>query len=231
MWVVDQARSAVWSRMPHGISTAQIGDLAHWVEPGDVLAPYTSSDDYATCIVSGAALVQAVEEESGAVTFDLRPAQLVVSPSSAVGRSKWRRNSQLCLDINKVVDYGFLDWLRLVHPEGMWEKKAIKDGVGWAIRFDPEKPRGENEDGFVYLMKGDESWKIGKSRDPLRRRKEVNRASEGEVGLFHVISSNWHSRAEWELHQRFKNKRAFREWFYLEPDDVAFVCGINELNY
>ena len=77
VWVVDQGRSEVWSGLPQGISTAQLGDLAHWVEPGDVLTPYTSSDHYASCIVSGAALVHAVEEESGEVTLVMRPAQLV----------------------------------------------------------------------------------------------------------------------------------------------------------
>jgi hypothetical protein len=33
------------------------------------------------------------------------------------------------------------------------------------------------------------------------------------------------------LHQRFKSKNAYREWFDLADDDVAQIRNIHEMNY
>lgn len=230
-WVVDAQRVPIETTLGNGVCDVSIGDLAGWVEAGDVLLCYESQDEYRTCVIQRTMLVLNSSERTRTSTVDVRLGDFSVSPSSAAGRGKWKNNPRLCLDANKVISYGLLTWASYLFEEYDWEPSAVRDAVGWAIRFDPKRPRAADEDGFVYLMRGESTHKIGKSKDPERRLREVLRESGREIDLVHVFQSNWYSRAEWELHQRFKAKRAHLEWFYLDDDDIDEIMSIESMHY
>ena len=231
LWVIDSGRSRL--AIPPGDGPAKIvgGDLVHWVEPRDVLALYSTVDNFLSCVVHDALLVKNSDTNFGILEVERRASTLEVIPSGPVARSYWRRRVELCLDVNKVKSYGFVEWIRHVFPELDLQEKSIRDGKSWAVRFDPTKPRRDDENGYVYLIKGESTYKIGKSKDPRRRTSEVRRDVVEEVELLHYFPSNWYSRAEWELHQRFKSKSAYREWFDLADEDVAHIRSIHEMNY
>jgi len=87
------------------------------------------------------------------------------------------------------------------------------------------------EQGFVYLMFDGELWKIGKALNIASRKKQLERQLDKPLELLHTIQSDDYSRAEAEMHHRYKHCRMRGEWFNLTPDERATFSGINQLSY
>jgi len=76
--------------------------------------------------------------------------------------------------------------------------------------------------GYVYLIKSDRYYKIGLTRrDPDVRLKEIT-TPKGTT-LIHIIETTDPEGLEQFLHKEFKEKRAEREWFKLDAEDIAWI--------
>lgn len=79
-----------------------------------------------------------------------------------------------------------------------------------------------SSEGFIYVMWGWERYpdlfKIGSSVNPHMRKKQLMR----EVGSLYVLialkTKNMRE-LEHNLHKTFEDKRVWREWFRLDPED------------
>jgi len=81
--------------------------------------------------------------------------------------------------------------------------------------------------GYVYLIKSGKYHKIGFTRrNPRTRLKEIT-TPEG-VSLVHVIETSDPEGLEQFLHKEFADKRAEREWFNLNKEDVKWICEIKK---
>jgi hypothetical protein len=78
----------------------------------------------------------------------------------------------------------------------------------------------ERIQGYVYLMKSGQFYKIGKSKSPDRRRSEVALLLPHDINTIHVIATDDPDGIEQYWHQRFKDKHHRGEFFRLNNADV-----------
>ena len=74
--------------------------------------------------------------------------------------------------------------------------------------------------GFVYLMKSEKYYKIGRSVSAEKRAYEIQLQLPEELKLIHKIKTDDPVGIEKYWHDRFKDKRKGGEWFELSVNDV-----------
>lgn len=77
--------------------------------------------------------------------------------------------------------------------------------------------------GFVYLMKSGDLYKIGRSKDPDKRFKQLQYTEPVPEEIVHLIESDACRKLESGLHHVFCDKRVDGEWFSLEDGDVEWL--------
>lgn len=80
---------------------------------------------------------------------------------------------------------------------------------------------GISTTGVVYLYKGENYYKIGRSNNAERRDREIKLQLPFKVNLIHTIKTSNPAKIEKYWHNYFKSKRLNGEWFQLTNSDVA----------
>jgi hypothetical protein len=83
------------------------------------------------------------------------------------------------------------------------------------------KPTSRAVAGYVYLLKHGQHYKIGRSNDTARRRREISLLLPEELEHVHVIETDDPEGIEAYWHRRLASKRVRGEWFALASEDVA----------
>jgi hypothetical protein len=84
-----------------------------------------------------------------------------------------------------------------------------------------EVPRSARVRGFVYLAKHGRDFKIGRSNDVARRRREISLLLPTELEHVHIIETDDPEGIERYWHNRFQERQIRGEWYRLSPEDVA----------
>ena len=216
---------------PNGIHEFSIGVLADHLIIGDGVVLYTPNDDFSECSVFAVAEVVAVDHVLDTCSLDIRRQSSVIQPSRNA-RWRWKENCYLCLDREKVLKYKLIDLFVQAFNDKSWAERPIQDLSKRYAKFDLSKRTLLPTQGYVYLFKFNDCFKIGMSTATSRRQKEIERKKKVELELLHEISSNDYQRAEATLHAEFAHcRRGKAELFDLTPEEVHQIIAIKQMDF
>jgi len=86
----------------------------------------------------------------------------------------------------------------------------------------PEK----HDEGYIYLLKSGEYYKIGKTKYLDKRVTQLGVALPDPCVLIYAFKAKSRSRSEEDLHRRFNAARRNGEWFTLTPEQVEEIKSI-----
>jgi hypothetical protein len=216
---------------PSGANEFAIGPLADYLSPGDGAVIYTPNDDFSECSVLVVAEVIAVDQIRDTCLLDVRRHSSIIRPDKAA-RYKWRDNRYLCLDKSKIEKYGLLHMFAQAFNDDSWLERPLQDASRTFTKFDLSKRTLLPTNGYVYLFKYDDAFKIGMSTTTARRKKEIERNKKLDLELLHEIPSNDYQRAEATLHAEFAHCRRGRsEIFELSSSEVERIQAISQMDF
>lgn len=230
VWVVQASASSELATVADGIGLVRLGVPSYHLRPGDVLLVYQPDNDFSSCRCRRACDVVSTSPDEGLVTVDARTVDVHVAPDRHA-RHFWRDRPYLCLNKEKVIKYGLISIFAQVFENSDWDNAILEDAVGFVFRPDLSVPTLQPTAGYVYLLRGPVLFKIGKTVETARRRREIERDEAETLQLVHEISTNDHTRAEALLHRRYAALRRRGEWFELSEHEVAEITAISEMNF
>jgi len=105
----------------------------------------------------------------------------------------------------------------------------IADYEARLARRTPKHPPRDRS-GYIYLVEGQNCYKIGKSIDVPTRTRSFGLQLPFPTKLIHSMPTDDMVWAEAYMHRTFAHCRMNGEWFDLSPDEVAWICDIESLN-
>jgi hypothetical protein len=211
-----------------GVKVLPVGDLAHYVKPGDGLMIYTTNDDHVTCRFTYVSLIVATDATAGSIVIDSRNIDFTFNPDRHA-LSKWKKNPYLSPDKSKVIKYGFREIFADAFSDPSLADAKLEDSVGFAFRPNLSIPTLNPEQGYVYLFRRPDLHKIGKTNNLVRRQNELEREQGVQLELLHSFQTKDMTRAEGTLLAKFRPKlREGAEWFDLDSADVDFILSIED---
>lgn len=82
--------------------------------------------------------------------------------------------------------------------------------------------------GYVYLLKCGDHFKIGFSKTPRKRLRQLRTGSPLPITVEHQLKTPHFRAVEQQLHIHFRNKRGNGEWFTLSEDDVSYIKSLDQ---
>lgn len=80
--------------------------------------------------------------------------------------------------------------------------------------------------GYVYIIKSNGLYKIGRAWNLVRRLDQLRTAAPFLKEIHSIRSRESHDLERW-LHAHFSHKRIVGEWFALDEDDLDFITTVD----
>lgn len=204
--------------------------LAQGVRAGDALLLFNWFSDIRTASIKALGWVKEADQLSGRVLVAWKEVCFELQPGSA-GFRHWRDKWFVPLEPSRVGAYGLKDRFATAFNDGVFLRARVNGS--YILRKDVDRNLESiiPEAGFVYLMFDDELWKIGKALNTAIRKSQIEREVGKQLDLLHSIRSNDYSRAEAEMHFRYRHCRIRGEWFDLAPEELSAICELEAVEW
>lgn len=104
---------------------------------------------------------------------------------------------------------------------GQYSKAARKANEQQQSSEDVKEPKDGS--GYVYVIRVRSRYKIGMSKDPDRRIKDLRTSCPDPLHMVHKLFSIDMKALEARLHKIFENNRLHGEWFELDANDIEYI--------
>ena len=231
MFFVAVHSSAIEDWETDGISTYEdVKKLAQGTRVDDGLLLFNWSSENRTALIKALGVVKQSDQSVGTVSVSWKEVNFDIHPGPQ-GFRHWRDKWIVRLESTRVIAYGLKERFAKAFSDDAFLTARIDSGFILRKTVNKDIESIIPEHGFVYLMYDGELWKIGKALNIESRKKQLERQLGKKLELLHSIKSDDYSRAEAEMHFRYKHCRIRGEWFDLKPQELEAIRGIKTLEW
>ena len=223
--------SAIEDWEPNCISTYEsVNKLSRGVRVDDGLLLFNWSSENRTASIKALGVVKQSDRSVGTVSVSWKEVNFEIHPGPQ-GFRHWRDRWIVRLVPTRVIAYGLKE--RFAEAFGDETFLTARIDSGFILRKEVNKDIESiiPEQGYVYLMYDGELWKIGKALNIASRKKQLERQVGKPLELLHSIKSDDYSRAEAEMHFRYRHCRIRGEWFDLKSHELEAIRSIDTLDW
>ena len=226
-WVIDVG--ALHEQVDNPVGCYRdLGNLAYYLAVGDGVLRARYDTVARSAHMDAVGRVESVDPEEGLAIVDWRLVDFEITPGPS-GRRHWEQKPYFILNAKRVRAYELPSKFADAFADPEWLGHKIVEGFHIRNAKDGLLPSLEVQEGFVYLMQWEDEYKIGKAVDVERRQKRLARELDRDITVLHRIFSADYTRAEFDLHRKYDDKRLHGEWFALDDDDVTWLMSIDWL--
>ena len=223
--------SAIEDWEPTGISEyTDVPKLAQGVRTGDGLLLFNWFSDTRTASIKALGHVLQSDQSTATVSISWKEVSFEIMPGPN-GFHHWRAKWIVHLEPSRVDAYDLRNRFAAAFNDEKFLETRVNSSYILRKNVDKDLESIIPEQGFVYLMFDGELWKIGKALNIASRKKQLERQLDKSLELLHSIQSDDYSRAEAEMHYRYRHCRKRGEWFDLSPGDSVDIKEINSIVY
>jgi hypothetical protein len=231
MFYIAIKSSAIEDWEPTGISEyTDVAKLAQGVRTGDGLILFNWFSETRTAAIKALGLVEQSDQSAGTVSISWREVNFDIHPGPQ-GFRHWRDRWIVHLEPTRVIAYGLKEHFAQAFGDNTFLNARLDSGFILRKEVNKDIESIIPERGFVYLMFDGELRKIGKALNIASRKKQLERQLGKPLELLHSIQSDDYSRAEAEMHFRYKHCRIRGEWFDLSHQDLEAIYAIKTLEW
>ena len=223
--------SAIEDWETDGISTYEgVKKLAQGVRDDDGLLLFNWSSENRTASIKALGVVKQSDQTAGTVSVSWKEVNFDIHPGPQ-GFRHWRDKWIVRLVPTRVIAYGLKERFAEAFGDDTFLNARVDSGLFLRREVSKDIESIIPEEGFVYLIFDGELWKIGKALNIESRKKQLERQVGKPLELLHSIKSDDYSRAEAEMHFRYKHCRIRGEWFNLSPQELEAIHEIKTLRW
>ena len=223
--------SAIEDWEPDGVSTYEgVKKLAQGVRDDDGLLLFNWSSENRTASIKALGVVKQSDQTAGTVSVSWKEVNFDIQPGPQ-GFRHWRDKWIVRLVPTRVIAYGLKERFAEAFGDNTFLIARVDSGLFLRREVSKDIESIIPEQGYVYLMYDGELWKIGKALNIESRKKQLERQVGKKLELLHSIKSDDYSRAEAEMHFRYKHCRIRGEWFNLSPQELKAIHEIKTLQW
>lgn len=170
-------------------------------------------------------IVLSIDAPQGSAFIEWRKNNTEFHPNPQGGVAQWRKPQGWFSFAKNVAErYGISSLFQKAFPD----KEKLDYGKTVKLGTEGRPHNATASAGFVYLVKSEHGYKIGKSINVKARTQMFGVKLPFDIEVIHYSFFDDYSEAERSLHRRFQHKRLQGEWFDLNDQDIEAIKKLGQ---